>query len=135
MREYLHFKRGRHPAVSEFHAGDRVVAHETRLEVLARVGSETLLFEEHRSDAAAHVRRGIPVLEAQASQRLHRHKADGVRNTEAEYFPIDDQHALAGLRVTIKRSAEEEAADPHFGAAAHDRTAAGPGDRLEAVLS
>jgi hypothetical protein len=38
------------------------------------------------------------------------------------------------LHVTIDRSAEEEAADPHLGAAAHDRTAAVPGDRLETVL-
>src|SRR5262245_17770672 len=130
----LDFKGGRDPAVSKFHARDRVVAHEMRLQVLVRVGSDTLLFEQDRSNAAAHVRRGIRVLEAPSSQRLHRHKADGVRNTEADYFSIDDQHALTRLRVTIDRSADEEAAGSHLGAAAHDSTAALPGDRLEAVL-
>src|SRR5580765_3950254 len=130
----LDLKRGRHPAVSEFHAGDRVVAGETGLDVLAGVGSEAFLFEEDRADAAAHVRRGSPVVEAPASQHRDRHQADGVRNTETEYFAIDDQHSLARLRVAIDRSAEEETADPHLGAAAHDGAAAGPGDRLEAVL-
>src|SRR5262247_3387710 len=78
----LDLKGGRHPAVSEFHASDRVVAHETSPDVLARVGSDTLLREQDGSNAAAHVRRGIRMLEAPSSQRGHRHKADGVRNTE-----------------------------------------------------
>src|SRR5262245_39304015 len=55
----LDFKRGCHPAVSEFHTSDCVVAHETCPGVLARVGSNTLLCEQDRSNAATDVRRGI----------------------------------------------------------------------------
>src|SRR5258705_13265623 len=111
-----------------------MVAREMPTDVFGGVRSETVLFEEDRSDAAANVRRGTLVLEAPSGHRLHRHKADGIRHTKSEHFPIDDEHPLARPGVAIDRSADEKAADRHFGPGPHDGAAAGPGDCLKAVL-